>query len=590
MGLGFTIDTPLKVAPFGISSVISVAEDDLVERMREVVCRDENLHFVPIEKHIEDFRAKRITAYLNLLDFLVERKFNTIQSGLMVEGTASEKYFLMLPDDSSIKQKFINLPVLSGTERSIAIKELREAMRVGSIDVNIMTKVDGVMYNESGEAQSSEFSSALSALRGYANSNLDSSIVFSAGLNPKLFSYCTQFKDFFPDATGKLKKRIILKVSDFRSASIQSRYLAKKGLWVSEFRIESGINCGGHAFVAEGHLLGPILEEFKLNRNALRKELLQVCNQTLRLNGLSEFKSLPFQKITAQGGIGTYLENEFLINHYELDATGWGSPFLLVPEATNVDDETLEKLLAAKKEDYYLSHASPLGVPFHNLRTSSSEAQRKQRIKKNRAGSPCYKKFLAFNTEFTERPICTASREYQNLKIKQLRQEFSDELMYRQEVEKVTEKDCLCEGLGASALLKNKAKLSHKLRAVTICPGPNLAYFSKKVSLKNMFDHIYGRSSVLNSSYRPHMFVNELKLYVDYFKNEMLNAGEEITDKKRNATELFKANLLKGIEYYKQISKDICVSGSASYTNLLKQLSDIKAELQGEINANGVSL
>ncbi len=586
MGLSFTIDTPLKVAPYGISSVISVAEDELLEKMREVICRDENLHFIAIPVEEKDFRAQRITAYLNLLDYLVDRKFNAIRSAPIEMGSDSEKYFSLLPEDSEVKQKYRNLPVNQGPERLKAIAHLRELMCAGSIDVNIMTKVDGLTYKESGEPLPQEYSNALSALRGYANSNLDSSIVFSAGLNPRLFNYCTEFDDFFPDATGKIKKRIILKVSDFRSASIQSKYLAKKGLWVSEFRIESGINCGGHAFVAEGHLLGPILEEFKLNRNPLREELFVSCNQALNSSGRAEFVSMPLQKITAQGGIGTYLENEFLMNHYELDATGWGSPFLLVPEATNVDEETMEKLLQAKKEDYYLSHASPLGVPFHNLRTSSSETQRKHRIQKGRPGSPCYKKFLAFNTEFTERPICTASREYQNLKIKQLRLQISDEKKYQEEVDRVTEKDCLCEGLGASALLKNHTKLSHKLKAVTICPGPNLAYFSKKVSLKGMFDHIYGRSSVLNSTHRPHMFVNELKLYVEYFKKEMVEIEVQMSDKKRNASETFKTNLIKGIDYYRQISTDICEAGSAAYDDLLMQLASIKNELLGEINNN----
>lgn len=590
MGLSFTIDTPLKVAPFGISSVISVAEDELVERMREVICRDENLHFTAITAQEPDFRSKRITAYLNLLDYMVDKKFNSLRSTPFELGSEAERYFLMLPDDSVIKQKFKSLPVNSGFERVKAIEQLREEMQVGSIDVNIMTKVDGSTYTESGEMMPQEFSNALSALRGYANSNLNSSIVFSAGLNPKLFNYCTQFRDFFPDETGKIKKRIILKVSDFRSASIQGRYLAKKGLWVSEFRIESGINCGGHAFVAEGHLLGPILEEFKSNRNVLREELFLLCNRALQSDGRHAFPAMPNQRITAQGGIGTSLENDFLMNYYELDATGWGSPFLLVPEATNVDEETMQKLLLAKKEDYYLSHASPLGVPFHNLRTSSSEEQRKYRIKKNRPGSPCYKKFLAFNTEFTERPICTASREYQNLKIKQLREQLTDEVRFQEEVEKVTEKDCLCEGLGASALLKNRAKLSHKLKAVTICPGPNLAYFSKKISLMNMFDHIYGRISVLNTSRRPHMFVNELKLYVDYFKKEMVNVDAQLSDKKRNASETFKTNLLMGIEYYRQISKNICDAGSEAYTEMMKQLSDLKADLLNEINPGNLSI
>ena len=32
MGLGFTVDTPVKVAKYGISSVVSVIEDQLLER------------------------------------------------------------------------------------------------------------------------------------------------------------------------------------------------------------------------------------------------------------------------------------------------------------------------------------------------------------------------------------------------------------------------------------------------------------------------------------------------------------------------------------------------------------------------------
>ena len=64
---------------------------------------------------------------------------------------------------------------------------------------------------------------------------------------------------FFQMKMVFLEKKIILKVSDYRSALIQGNFLAKKGLWVSEYRIESGLNCGGHAFATEGFLLGPIL-------------------------------------------------------------------------------------------------------------------------------------------------------------------------------------------------------------------------------------------------------------------------------------------------------------------------------------------
>ncbi|MBK9359100.1 MAG: hypothetical protein IPN08_17265 [Bacteroidales bacterium] len=78
----------------------------------------------------------------------------------------------------------------------------------------------------------------------------------------------------------------------------------------------------------------------------------------------------PEVKITAQGGVGTASEHQFLLDYYSLDSVGWGSPFLLVPEVANVDESTLQLLLDAKEEDLYLSNISPLGVPFNSLRAT----------------------------------------------------------------------------------------------------------------------------------------------------------------------------------------------------------------------------
>ena len=41
---------------------------------------------------------------------------------------------------------------------------------------------------------------------------------------------------------GNLEKKVILKISDYRSALIQGKFLAKKGIWISEYRVESGLN------------------------------------------------------------------------------------------------------------------------------------------------------------------------------------------------------------------------------------------------------------------------------------------------------------------------------------------------------------
>ena len=57
MGLGYTIDTPLKVARFGISSVVSIIEDHLLEKMRKFHANKAGLQFVPIPVTQADSRA-----------------------------------------------------------------------------------------------------------------------------------------------------------------------------------------------------------------------------------------------------------------------------------------------------------------------------------------------------------------------------------------------------------------------------------------------------------------------------------------------------------------------------------------------------
>jgi hypothetical protein len=311
----------------------------------------------------------------------------------------------------------------------------------------------------------------------------------------------------------------------------------------------------------------------------LNAELLEICNKVWLERGLISGPVTVNILISAQGGIGTSNENKLFLDYYEIDSTGWGSPFLLVPEATNVDEKTLDQLTKASKSDYFLSYASPLGVPFNNFRPSTSEAQRKNRIAKGRPGSPCYKKFLSSDTEFTERPICVASREYQHLKIKQLEEKQAEPSVFEREFNKITEKDCLCEGLGTPVLLKNNLTLSHKLQAVTICPGPNLAYFSKISTLRDMVDHIYGRSNILNSLKRPNIFVNELMLYTDYLKNEIKNSTI-LNISQTRYFQKFKANLLNGIEYYRTQLPLIRYEQEKNIKEMFQHLFEIKQSLE----------
>ncbi len=580
LGIGYSIDTPIKVARFGISSVVSIIHTIVLEQMREFYCDKYREEYIKIPNDDIDHRAKIVTAYLDLMKRIIDKQMEEIVKEPFEEGKDIVKYFTMLPDDSALKQEYFSMTKMNGQEKIDAQNLLRKKIIPGSIDVNIMTKVDNLNYNKKGELLPVEYSDATSSLRGYANSQLSSSIIFSAGMNPRLFSFLEKMEDFFPDSNKKLKKKIILKVSNYRSALIQGKFLAKKGLWVSEFRIESGLNCGGHAFPTEGHLLGPILEEFKLHRNDLNKELLSLCNQALIKLNRSPLPENTETRISVQGGIGTHQEDKFLREYYQLDATGWGSPFLLVPEATNVDDTVLKELSVAKQEDYYLSNASPLGVPFNNFRRSTSEEQRKKRIEKNRPGSPCYIKYLAFNTEFTDIPICTSSREYQYKKLNQINADPSlSEAEKKRMIDELTEKDCLCEGLASPALQKNDIKDLHNLSATTICPGPNLAYFSGIISLEDMIGHIYGRVNKLNDLYRPHVFINELKLYVDYLKRDIEKNMHSWNDKQEKYVSTFKENLFKGVEYYKELIPKMANEAEEIKKKMKEELDVLKTKV-----------
>jgi len=574
LGLGYSIDTPAKVARFGISSVVSIIDDELIEIMRAFHCRQAGVPYVEISKNDVDHRAKRVTAYLDLLQDIVTSQVATLRELPFCTDSEIDRYFDMLPDGAQAKELYCRMRASADDAARAKLQaELRQYITPGAIDVNIMAKVDNKH-----EGLPPEYSDALTAFRGFADSKLESAVVLSAGYNPRLYSYIEQFDDFYPDQNGRLKKRIILKVSDYRSAAVQGKILAKKGLWVSEFRVESGLNCGGHAFATEGLLLGPILSEFAGKRQELAAELLALCNAANLAKNRATFGRMPVMKLTAQGGIGTALENEFLLQHYGLDGTGWGSPFLLVPEATNVDPETLGQLVTAKPTDYFLSAASPLGVPFNNFRNSTAEKQRAARIDKGRPGSPCYKKFLASNTELTEERLCTASRAYQRLKIAQLDSLRLPAEEYEAELKDITAKDCLCTGLAAPVYLKNNIQAPHRMHAVTICPGPNLAYFSGVFSLARMMGHIYGRLNILNKVPRPHMFINELKIYAGYFAGQVKDAGM----KPRQVQYLlgFRANLLQGIDYYLALLPDISNEPAESIDAMRQALFETRAYVQ----------
>ena len=579
MGLAYTIDSPIKVAQYGISSVISIIDDEIIERMNSLYHQKNNFSYTEITNKIEDYRAKRITAYLDMVDDVVNLKFENLKQELSRSKEALNQYISMLPNKSDVRNGLKSLAEQKDHFTENVRNFLDTHLSPGSIDVNIMTKVDKDNFDKNTQLPVI-YNDAHVSLRGFANSKLSSSVVLSAGMNPRLYSYFESFPDFFPNENGELKKKIILKVSDFRSAMIQGNFLAKKGLWVSEYRVESGLNCGGHAFATDGLLLGPIMEEFKQ-----KKEELIASAHDLMVKALIQ-KELPCpaepleMKITVQGGVGTAEEHEFLIENYELDSVGWGSPFLLVSEATSVDKETRELLSKSKEDDFYLSNISPLGIPFNTIKGTTNEFLKQQKVLQNKAGSSCPKKFLALSKEFSPKGICTASRKYQTIKLNDLEVQKNEisEREYDRRKTKITEKSCLCVGLVNSSYLENELPIKGEKQGVVVCPGPNLAYFDKEVSLADMVQHIYGEKNVMPQNGRPNLFINELKMYVDYLKNEIEDFSESFTNAQVKKWKTFKTNLTDGVEYYEKL-----FSETAFFKDNVKTIQSQLAEYKNKI-------
>ena len=208
MGLAFTIDSPIKVARFGISSVISIVEDRLIEMMRKHYYPTINKEYYPISIHEEDYRAKRITDYLNLVNTIVQAQVEELRKTPFEKGSEIVKYFEMLPDDSTMKQLYLQMmATVNQYEKEKIETYLRSHIKAGSIDVNIMTKTDRDNHNKNGELVE-DGSDAVAALRGYAKSNLtNSSVIFSAGMNPRLYNYLEVVKSLMLMKTEDLQKK-----------------------------------------------------------------------------------------------------------------------------------------------------------------------------------------------------------------------------------------------------------------------------------------------------------------------------------------------------------------------------------------------
>src|SRR5690606_7861720 len=116
-------------------------------------------------------------------------------------------------------------------------------------------------------------------------------------------------------------------------------------------------------------------------------------------------------------------------------------------------------------------------------------------------------------------------------------------------------------------------------QGVVICPGPNIAYFTKEASLKEMIKHIYGKTNLIETKERPHFFIKELGMYIDHYKKEKMDYETEPTSIKLKKLNKLKENLLEGIEYYKDLFNENLKYFSNEKEKIRKKLIEFENQL-----------
>jgi len=95
--------------------------------------------------------------------------------------------------------------------------------------------------------------------------------------------------------------------------------------------------------------------------------------------------------------------------------------------------------------------------------------------------------------------------------------------------------------------------------------------------LQEMISHIYGRLSLLTNPDRPHMFIRELAIYVDYLRKDFEKYSMELSTRAPKYFREFKENLLSGIEYYRTQAEKLI---HEKRTRFLDDLSSLRKTLE----------
>jgi hypothetical protein len=167
-----------------------------------------------------------------------------------------------------------------------------------------------------------------------------------------------------------------------------------------------------------------------------------------------------------------------------------------------------------------------------------------------------------FNVEFTEQPICTASRSYQKLKLEQIERQDLTAAQREAVRQAVLDKSCICHDLAGGATVKNGIDPA---ATPAVCCGPNILHFSKIATLEEMVGHIYGRTSLLNGRPRDHFFLGEIAIYIDFLREELRWFHLGLSQNTPQYFAEFKQNLLDGIAYYRAAAEQIALESKEAF-------------------------
>ena len=159
---------------------------------------------------------------------------------------------------------------------------------------------------------------------------------------------------------------------------------------------------------------------------------------------------------------------------------------------------------------------------FNTVKGTTNEKLKLNRIAEESPGSSCPRKYLALDRSYFLDGSCTAARKHQKVALNQLNEEKANlsKEEYSSKLQKITEKSCLCIGLANASFLEQNLPIKGEAQGVVVCPGPNIAYFSKEASLQEMVEHIYGRTNLIETKDRPNFLIKELGMYMTHLKTK----------------------------------------------------------------------